>query len=262
MAVVFILLLSSIFILGYDFLTQHDYFRAEKIEVDGIRRLTRQAVIDAARITKGANILSINLATTRKRLLAHPLIAEADVRRVFPSRIRLSVREHEPLAILDLGRQFVINTRGNIFREKGPSSRNDLPVITGLRFTDINVPEQPYNVAFNAVMEILMLGQERQSVLPNRMIKRIHVDHEIGLTLYTVDPIKTIKLGYHDYPTKYQRLKNILHFLEVRPGFSDLDSIDLNNLDRIVVNPSRREPSTVDHKEVQDAGTGRNHRWS
>ncbi|MEE8399925.1 MAG: FtsQ-type POTRA domain-containing protein, partial [Desulfobacterales bacterium] len=120
-AAVSILLLSSTFILGYDFLTQLDYFKTDRIEVEGIKQLTREAVIDQAQITRGVNILSINLATTRKRLLAHPLIAEAGVRRAFPSRIRLSIREHEPLAILDLGRQFLINTQGNVYKENSPA---------------------------------------------------------------------------------------------------------------------------------------------
>ena len=103
LAVACLLLFSSTLILGYDFATQHSFFQIEAVTVNGVKRLSEQNVIDQARIARGANILSVNLSTARKRLLAHPAIAEAHVKRVFPSRIHLAVREHEPLAVLDLG---------------------------------------------------------------------------------------------------------------------------------------------------------------
>lgn len=242
--------LSSLLILGYDFLTQYDCLRAEDIDVEGGRRLSREAIIHQAQIVRGTNILSINLSTTRKRLLSHPLIAEARIKREFPSRIRISIREHQPLAILDLGRKFVINADGEIFREMDPTYPGKLPIISGLEYTDMNVPGMPFSPPFSSVMEVLRLGQEHGSVLPNHVIKRIHVDRDIGLTLYTLDHVKAIRLGYEDFHSKYDRLKSILYFLKIERDFSDLDSIDLNNLNRIVVNPLRREPPADSQEEV------------
>lgn len=245
-----IILLSSALILGYDFLTQNDYFRAKDIDVEGEHRLSREVIIHQAQIAQGTNILSINLSTSRKRLLSHPLIVEAGVKREFPSRICISIREHQALAILDLGRKFVINVQGEIFREMDPVNPVKLPIISGLEYTDINVPRQPFSRPFNSVMEILRLGQEDGSVLPNRVIKRIHVDRDIGLTLYTRDQVKAVRLGYEDFASKYDRLRSILYFLKVQPNFSDIDSIDLNNLNRIVINPSRRELPADSREEV------------
>jgi cell division protein FtsQ len=76
------------------------------------------------------------------------------------------------------------------------------------------------------------------------------VDREIGLTVYAFDRIKAIKIGYDDYTDKYAKLKNVLLFLKKGDGFSHLESIDLNNLNRIVVNPIRIESPAEDHKEV------------
>lgn len=249
-AIFFVTMMSCVFIFGYDFLTQYDFFKIESIEVDGIYSLTKGKVIEQARISMGENILAVNLTTTRKRLLANPLIANAEIRREFPSRIRIRISEHEPLAVLDIGRRFIINTHGEIYREKVSSDPDTLPIVSGLEFSDINVPGQPRSIPFDAVMEVLTLGKETESVLPNRLIQKIHVDREIGITIYTYDMIKIIKLGYNDYPNKYKQLRNVLVHLKTRPDFTDLDSIDLNNLNRIVVNPSRREMPAGNHKEV------------
>ena len=245
-----LLLVSFLFIFTYDFITQCDYFKAESLTVTGANRLTEEQVLQQSQITKGINILSVNLSRVRKRLLAHSWIEEAEVRRELPTGISIRIKEQEPLAILDLGRKFIINTHGEVFKEMDASDRCRLPIISGLEFSDINVRGESRSVPFNAVMKILALGQKPESVLPCRLIKRIRVDREMGLTIYAFDRIKAIKIGYDDYPNKYEMLKNVLFYLKKNGGFSDLESIDLNNLNRIVVNPAKIESAAGGHKEV------------
>jgi cell division protein FtsQ len=245
-----LLLLSFVFIFSYDFLTQCDYFKAEKLVVTGTGRLSEEQVLEQAQIKKGINIISVNLSMTRKRLLAHSWITEADVSRDLPTGISIRIKEHQPLAVLDLGRKFLINTSGEIFKEMEASDPDQLPMISGLEFSDINTRDKPRSMPFNAVMNVLELGQKFKSVLPYKLIKKVQVDREMGLTIYAFDRIKEIKIGYHDYADKYDRLKNILAHLKKRRGFSYLESIDLNNLNRIVVHPATMESPARGHKEV------------
>jgi cell division protein FtsQ len=252
--VVFLLCISFGFIFGYDFLTQCNYFQMETLTVTGLQQLSKKRIIKQAQINPKVNILSINLSTTRKRLLANAWVKEAEVSRKLPNKIHISIKEHRPLAILNLGRQFLINHDGQIFKEKFEFDPGNLPIIGGLEFSDINIPGEPRSIPFKAVMNVLRLGQKAQSVLPNRLIKRIHVDKEIGLTLYTPNHdagrLKTIKLGYNDYPGKYDRLKNVLLYLKKGNNFSDFDSIDLHDSSRIVVSPVRVESAPGNRKEV------------
>lgn len=241
---------SFLFIFTHDFLTQCHYFKAESIVVTGMNRLSEKQVLKHAKIYKGINILSVNLSTARKRLLANSWIDDAEVSRELPTGINIKIKEHKPLAILDLSRKFIINTRGEVFKEMAASDLGDLPTISGLEFSDINVPGKPRSVPFAAVMEVLNLGQKSESVLPYGLIKRIQVDREIGLTIFSLDRIKAVKIGYNNYQSKYARLKDVLLYLKKRHGFSHLESIDLNNLNRIVVNPTRIESPVGDHKEV------------
>ena len=245
-----LLLASFLFIFTYDFITQCDYFKAESLTVTGSNRLTDEQVLLQSQITEGINILSVNLSRVRKRLLAHSWIEEAEVSRELPTGISIRIKEQQPLAILDLGRKFIINTHGEIFKEMDASDHCRLPVIGGLEFSDINVRGESRSVPFNAVMTILALGKKPESVLPCRLIKRIRVDREMGLTIYAFDHIKAIKIGYDDYPNKYEMLKNVLFYLKKNGNFSHLESIDLNNLNRIVVNPARIGSDAGGHKEV------------
>ena len=245
-----LLVVSFLFIFSYDFTTQCDYFRADRLMVTGENRLSEKQVLQQAQIKKGRNIFSLNLSKARKRLLAHSWIVEAEVSRELPSGINIRIQEHKPLAILDLGRKFIINTSGEIFKEMAASDPDHLPIINGLRFSDINVRGKPLSIPFKAVMNVMELGQKSESVLPYKQLKLIQVDREMGLTIYAFDRIKAIKIGYNNYPNKYAKLKNILLYLKKRRGFSHIESIDLNNLNRIVVNPMKIESPAGNHKEV------------
>ena len=183
-AITALLLISFVAIFGYDFLTQCAYFKAQKLIVTGTERLAATHVLKHAQIKKGTNILSLNLATARKRLLAHSWIAEAEVSRELPSNIHIRIKEHKPIAVIDLGRKFLINTQGEIFKEVSASDQDNLPIISGLEFSDINVKDESRSLPFDAVMDILHLGQKPNSVIPNSLIKKIKVDREIGLTIY------------------------------------------------------------------------------
>ena len=241
---------SLLFVFSYDFLTQCDYFKAEELMVNGTHRLTQNQVLQQANIATGVNIFSVNLSKVRKRLLAHSWIEDAEVRRDLPSGINIRVKEQEPLAVLDLGRKFIINTHGEIFKEMDKADHCNLPMISGLEFSDINVKGESRSIPFDSVMKILGLGQKPESVLPYSLIKKIHVDREMGLSIYAFDNIREIKIGYNNYQDKYAMLKDVLFYLEKNGGFSRLESIDLNNLNRIVVSPVKIESAARDHKEV------------
>jgi cell division protein FtsQ len=245
-----LVIVSLLFVFSYDFLTQCDYFKAKELMVIGTHRLTQRQVLKQANIINDVNIFSVNLSKVRKRLLAHSWIEDAEVRRELPTGINIRIREQKPLAVLDLGRKFIINTHGEIFKEMDKADQCNLPMISGLEFSDINVKGELRSIPFDSVMKILGLGQNSGSVLPCSLIKRIHVDREMGLTIYAFDHIREIKIGYNDYPNKYAMLEDVLFYLKKNGGFSRLESIDLNNLNRIVVNPAKIESAAKGHKEV------------
>ena len=261
---------SFLFILVHDVITQCDYFRAQNLKIEGMQRLTAKQIVQQARVSKGVNVLAVNLSMVRKRLKAHPWIAEAEVRREIPSGLYIRIKEHVPLAIVDLDRKYIINEHGQVFKEWTASDTDTLPLVSGLQLADFKAQDKidalaPPRLALGAkslpnnhlkarpleaVMQVLTLGKQARSILPNRNIKQIRVDREIGITLEAFKQIKTIVLGYHNYPLKYAMLKNILKYRKQKRNFPDFDRVDLNNVNRIVVNPVRLKTPGGDQKEV------------
>jgi len=168
--------MSLMFIFIHDVLTQCDYFKAESITVTGGQRLTPVQILETAEIEEGINLVSLNLKMIRKKLLAHPWIAEADIRRAFPGSIAIHIREQEPLAVLDFGKQFLINRSGVIFKEARASEIVGMPLMSGIEYSDWQTPEMSETKVFVSVLEILNIGKSVTTVLPNTMIKNINVD--------------------------------------------------------------------------------------
>ena len=175
--------MSFAFIFGYDLFTQSGYFNTVHLEVQGFKTLDKKTVLAQAKLSRGLNIFSVNLGTTRKRLLAHPWISEAEVSREIPSGIHIRIKEHEPLAIIDINRKFLLNKQGRLFKEWAVGDPVNLPLVDGLAFSDLNIGDRPYSRPFNAVMTVLKLGRNKGSILTNKDIRKIVVDKDIGLTI-------------------------------------------------------------------------------
>lgn len=230
-------IVSLVLIFGYDFFTQWDYFNCRRVDIQGLHRLTRAEILAQAQIHKGINILAVNLTLARKRLLAQPWIAEAQVRRELPDRLFVRVHEQRALAIVDVGRRFLINRQGQIFKRLEASDHLTLPLVSGLDLNDLNVAGMPRSRPLKAIMTVLQLGSRRDSVLPDSQIRQIRVDRDLGLTLEVFKQHKVIKLGFTNYPGKYSRLMGILNYLKKRGDALDFTWIDLQDLNRVVVSP-------------------------
>ena len=221
----------------HDTITQCNFFSAKEIAISGNHRMKSQEVMVQAGLYRGVNVLSVNLKTARDQLKAHPWVREADVKRELPDRLSVAITEQEAMAIVDLGETFVLNIAGEIFKRHDSSDPEGLPIIHGLSLSDIPLPGQGKNREFTAVTTILSLGQKPDSILPNREIRSIEVDRDLGITVDTRQRFGMVKLGYDEYPEKYGLLRQILVHLSESRQVTQVQGVDLNDTSRIVVSP-------------------------
>jgi len=245
----FVISISLIF--AHDVLTQCDYFKVTEIKIEGTERLSNDTILAQAGISKENNILSASLPMTRARLIMHPWIADAEVVRELPSGILIKISEHKPFAILDLGRLFLINEYGEIFKEANTSDLTNMPVVKGLEYSDLNVAGESRSETLGAVMDVLKLNTRTGNMMFDLFsIDQIKVDREIGLTLHSKGPIKTVCIGFNNYANKYQRLKDVFCYLDKKSKLKTIDSIDLIRANRIVIRPGKTSATAVTKKEV------------
>jgi len=226
---------SALFMVGYAAVTHTDYFRTEAIKVSGLSRLTEAAILTQAKIRTGDNLLAINLGLVRKRLLAHPWIATARVAREIPGTICIEITENQALAVLDLGRKFLINTNGRVFKEHSPDDPQNLPLVSGIAYADMSLGDDALSPAMTAAVQVLQISQAQASAIPYAQIQEVHMDPAMGVTLTAWQDQRRIKLGFAPFESKYQRVKQLLPYLRHSDKWQGFDTIDANNPDRIVV---------------------------
>jgi cell division protein FtsQ len=246
---------GCLFVFAHDMLVQSGAFRARTIAVEGLERLSRPEILAQAGIRAGANVLAVNLAAARKRLLAHPWVAEAEVRRELPDALHIRIREHRPAAVVALaGEKFLLSDRGELFKEWEAADPAGLPAVVGLKAADLPVadraaaaagrpaPAPLRSRALDAVWQVLSLGREPRSPVPNRQLRAIQVDPELGLTLIAFEEEKAIRIGFDDYPEKYRLLAELTAFLQGQADFNDFARADLNDPARVIVQPTHTAP--------------------
>lgn len=87
-------------------LLQSPLFQLQEVEVRGARQLTQEQVALVAGLAPGENLFSLDLRAATRRLEALPVVERAEVRRAFPGRVIVSIRERLPVAYLSTDEGF------------------------------------------------------------------------------------------------------------------------------------------------------------
>jgi cell division protein FtsQ len=74
-------------------------FDIGKVSVLGAKELSEQEVIDFSGITSVQSLAFLDTEAVQNQLLQNPLIASAEVRKLFPNRLTIRIKERSPFAI-------------------------------------------------------------------------------------------------------------------------------------------------------------------
>lgn len=107
-------------------------FRIATVSLSGQRQLGREAIFAAAGVTARSSLLFLDVAEARRALEANPWIAEATVRKLYPDRLLITIKEREAFALWQLdGKVSVIATDGTLLSETVPPRFATLPFVVG-----------------------------------------------------------------------------------------------------------------------------------
>lgn len=107
-------------------------FTVQEILVVGRRETSREDLLSAVNLSRGAPILSFDLGSAKKRVEALPWVREANIERMLPDTILLNLVERRPLALWQRkGRFALIDQKGVVILEEGLDRYSDLLVVVG-----------------------------------------------------------------------------------------------------------------------------------
>jgi cell division protein FtsQ len=107
-------------------------FRIAAVSLSGEKHVGRAEIIAAAGVTGRASLLFLDVEAARSRLKTIPWIADASVRKLFPDRLQIRVREREPFALWQVdGKLALIAADGTVIGQVIDPAFASLPLVVG-----------------------------------------------------------------------------------------------------------------------------------
>ncbi len=210
-------------------------FPVQKVEVHGTQRLSQDEIVTLSGVTSGQNLLALRLKTVGQQVSLNPWVASVRVQRFFPGTIAISIKERQPVAVINMGLLYYLDQGGEPFKPLSHGDSLDYPVVSGISEDDLNADPATTKDALKTVCDLLAaLKQHGSFILAD--VSEIHYDRLQGFTLYTTAGALPIKIGADDFDKKLQRFARIYQNLMTQR--SELQYIDLDYSDRIVVKKS------------------------
>ena len=113
-------------------------FNIKSVMCVGAKTISDEELICAAGIKTGSNIFSANVGMMKKRVSELPQVSESNVRRIFPNKIKIWVRESKSAAFMrNDSAAFVIDRNGKIIRQtkRDAEELSQIAELTGLELT-------------------------------------------------------------------------------------------------------------------------------
>jgi cell division protein FtsQ len=107
-------------------------FRIAAIALSGNRQITREEILATAGITGRTSLLFFDVEVARRKLKANPWIADAQVLKLYPDRLQVSITERQPFALWQInGKVSVVAEDGTVLEPYVARRFTRLPFVVG-----------------------------------------------------------------------------------------------------------------------------------
>jgi len=230
-----LLLLSFFLFFGhhvYMYLLEDPFFQVQTIEIEGNRKIKKEALLSLIQMEGMPNLFTVRLEEIARRLESHPWIEQVRLKKVFPNKILIEIKERKPFAIIQLEELYYIDLKGMIFSPIEGGDEYSYPFLTGLTRQGLEKDSVEAKRLIMKSLEFLKIaGRER--IPPLEGISEIYMEKIFGINCFTQAEGIEVRMGWGNFEEKLKRLSLIWSDLRKR-GFS-ATSIDCSDLKRMVV---------------------------
>ncbi|MCM2285414.1 MAG: FtsQ-type POTRA domain-containing protein [Desulfobacula sp.] len=242
MVVAFFCILSLAAIYVHDFITQAEFFNITEIEILGTDHVTREEILALAGLNRDRNIYEVNASLAERQILSHPWVQSADLDRRLGSKLKIVIKEHEPLAIVRIreAADILINIQGLPFKEYDPLTDHaeNLPIITGLDLTPVRDQYGFSGRLFDSVMDFLKTAEAAPfERIQGNELTGIILETKHGFnSVSTQDPdIIPIKLGFDNFNAKLKKAKKIKEYIDKHLPEKTICAMDIFNIEKVFI---------------------------
>ncbi len=114
------------------FVTSNAGFAIETIDVTGNRETSEIDILDRLHLDGSTSLLGFNASAARERIAKLPWVRSVAVRKIYPDRVEIILKERQPFAIWQSGSQLsLIERSGDVIVPFNNEKYATLPLVTG-----------------------------------------------------------------------------------------------------------------------------------
>ncbi len=144
--------------------------------------VTKKEILKCTKFNFSENIFKIDTKKIEQQIRRIPMVEEVTVSRIFPSNLKISVKEHKLIAGIAGSEVAALTEKGDLICKFNPEAIYDLPIITGIHFlTDSLGQRQPLQPnLMNGAFHILKAMKQKDALLFSE-ISEINFNKNIGM---------------------------------------------------------------------------------
>jgi|GEM_PF-2558549 len=231
-------------------------FNIKGIMCVGQQELSEEDVIRIAGAKTGVNIFTTGVKIMKRNLAENPLIAESNVRRIFPDKIKIWVREAKPVLMAEMGSSIILaDKNGQIIKTVEKDRLQD-----GIAVAKLNGFEPASNVPGESIYKKDDAVHSKISECAE-ILQRLEMLDKV--TMISASDLSDIRIDYEDRLNillgDYQNMDYRLTFVKkvISENLSKFEKAVLDYRGKnLYVGPKNVEQQNTDDEQSEAAAEG------
>ncbi len=208
---------------------------SDQIEIQGIEKVSRRQVMEVVGSDIGRNVFFIPLEERKKQLETIPWVESANVSRLLPNRLQISIQERTPMAFVQVGARIaLIDSHGAVMELPARAMKSySFPVLVGMGESEpLTTRAARMKIYSQLVHELDADGAQNSKDLSEVDLSD---PEDVKVTVSDPQGEVLVHLGSSGFAERFKIYK--AHVQEWRQQFQRLDSVDLRYDRQVIVNP-------------------------
>ena len=223
---------------------------SDQIEIQGIEKVSKRQVMEVVGSDIGRNVFFIPLEERKKQLEAIPWVESANVSRLLPNRLQISIQERTPVAFVQVGARIaLIDSHGVVMELPARAIKSySFPVLVGMGESEpLSTRAARMKIYSQLVRELDADGAQNSKDLSEVDLSD---PEDVKVTVSDPQGEVLVHLGASGFAERFKIYK--AHVQEWRQQFQRLDSVDLRYDRQVIVNPdSEKEQAPAKPKKAK-----------
>jgi cell division protein FtsQ len=180
-----------------------DFFTISRIEIMGIKRVSEKEVLKRSGLRVGKNMISFLEANVTEEILKNPWIKSAYIKREFPGKVIIEIKEFEPFCLVlgGDGEIYYMSETGKKLGKANFDEGLDFPLITGEVIVESELLGEALGILKLSLKSVVFTWKE---------ISEINLSSIYGITVFTIDK-RRIDFGEGNVAGKWHKVERIIN---------------------------------------------------